>query len=346
MSASTIPVNGRRRATPRRRPSPPYRRALAKRLLTILVLAACVVTVLLAVPDLRPVVDEVRSMDPALVAAAIALELASCLSFVVIFRAFFPQVPTPAARKLAWSQMGSGALLPGGGVGALAVGGWLLHLVGMPTREIVRRSSGLFFLTSAINVAVLAAAGLVLLLGIGDGPHDILSAGLPVLVGASAMVLFLVVPRLSRRLSGVTRAGWLQDIGVGIPAARRALAHPSWRLTGGAGYLLFDIAVLWTTLTAVGPAPPVAPLVAAYLVGYLANAVPIPGGVGVLDAGLVGALALYGLPVTHAAAAVLVYHAIAFWIPTFGGTLAYARLRPQLAAADEPRTNPASRRRR
>jgi hypothetical protein len=37
--------------------------------------------------------------------------------------------------------MGSGALLPGGGVGSLAVGGWLLHLAGMPTREIVRSSA-------------------------------------------------------------------------------------------------------------------------------------------------------------------------------------------------------------
>jgi uncharacterized protein (TIRG00374 family) len=82
----------------------------------------------------------------------------------------------------------------------------------------------------------------------------------------------------------------------------------------------------------VGPAPPLAPLLVAYLVGYLANAIPIPGGVGVLDAGLVAALALYGLPVTHAAAAVLVYHAIAFWIPTLGGTLAYTRLRPRLSA--------------
>jgi uncharacterized protein (TIRG00374 family) len=117
---------------------------------------------------------------------------------------------------------------------------------------------------------------------------------------------------------------------VGIPDARHALAHPTWRLLGGLGYLLFDIGVLWMTFAAVGPAAPLAPLVAAYLVGYLANALPIPGGVGVLDAGLIGALALYGLPVTHAAAAVLVYHAIAFWIPTLGGLLAYAWLRPHL----------------
>ena len=97
--------------------------------------------------------------------------------------------------------------------------------------------------------------------------------------------------------------------------------------------------MLWTTFAATGLRPPLAALVVAYLVGYLANATPIPAGIGVLDAGLVGALVLYGLPVTHAAAAVLVYHAIAFWLPTLGGTVAYARLRPRLgqpAAAAPP----------
>ena len=156
------------------------RRAVARRLLTMLLLAVCTVTVLLAVPDLRPVVHEIRTMNPALLAAA-GLELASCLGFVVTFRVFFAAPPKQAAREMAWIQTGSGALLPGGGAGSLAVGGWLLHLAGMPTREIVRRSSGLFFLTSAINVLTLALAGSVLLSGAGDGPHDLLRAGLPVL---------------------------------------------------------------------------------------------------------------------------------------------------------------------
>ncbi len=341
MSANSLPVGLPRR--PKRDEGKGSRRSLRldrgavfRRLLSVLVLSVCVLTVLLAVPDLHPVLREVSEMNAALVSAAIALELASCLSFVVIFRMFFPRLPARAARELAWSQMGSGALLPGGGVGSLAAGGWLLHLVGMPTREIVRRSSGLFFLTSAVNVLSLAVAGALLLTGIGDGPHDLLRTGSPILAAIGATVLVLGLPRLSRRIStSHPRAVWLTDIGIGIPAARRALARPTWRLLGGAGYLLFDIAVLWTTFAALGPAPPVAPLVVGYLVGYLANATPIPGGVGVLDAGLVGALALYGLPVTQAAAAVLVYHAIAFWIPTLGGTLAYARLRPALARSTE-----------
>ncbi len=328
----------RSRALPERHGQPPAidRRGLRRRLVTMAVLALCGVTVLLAVPTLRPVVREIAAMNPALVAAAIGLELASCLSFVIIFRLFFGSVPTTAARELAWSQMGSGALLPGGGVGSLAVGGWLLHLAGMPTRQIVQRSSGLFFLTSAVNVLTLAAAGLLLLLGIADGPHDALRAGLPIIaaVGVSAVVLGL--PRAARRIYGVhPHAVWLDDIGSGIPAARHALARPSWRVLGALGYLLFDIAVLWTTFAAVGPLPPLAPLVLAYLAGYLANAIPIPGGIGVLDAGLIGALALYGLPVTHAAAAVLAYHAIAFWIPTLGGTLGYLQLRRHLTLDDE-----------
>jgi uncharacterized membrane protein YbhN (UPF0104 family) len=319
------------------------RRGVPRRLLTVLLLGVCVVTVLLAVPDLRPVAGKIAGMNPALVAAAVGLELVSCLSFVVIFRLFFTPVPRTVAREMAWSQMGSGALLPGGGVGSLAVGGWLLHLAGMSAQQIVRRSSGLFFLTSAINVFTLAAAGLLLLLGVGDGPHDVLRAGLPVIAALAAVVLFLGLPKLTHRVSSEhPKAAWLEDVGIGIPAARHALARPSWRLAGALGYLLFDIAVLWTTFAAVGPIPPLAPLLVAYLAGYLANAIPVPGGIGVLDSGLVGALALYGLPVTHAAAAVLVYHAIAFWIPTLGGTLAYARLRPRLVVIGERENAPAS----
>jgi uncharacterized membrane protein YbhN (UPF0104 family) len=309
------------------------RNDLRRRLLTVVVLAICLGAVVLAVPDLRPVVREIEQINPALVIAAVLLELASCLSFVVIFRLFFRPIPAPAAREMAWSQMGSGALLPGGGVGSLAVGGWLLHLAGMPTRQILRRSSGLFFLTSAINVIVLAAGGLVLLVGIGGGPHDVLRTGLPVAVAVAAVIGVLGLPRVMHHISSRLPApAWLGDIGTGIPAARDALLRPNWRLLGALGYLLFDMAVLWTTLAAVGPAPPVAALAVAYLAGYLPNVVPVPGGVGILDAGLVGALGLYGVSLPHAAAAVLVYHAVAFWVPTLGGMLAYTRLRPRLAS--------------
>jgi uncharacterized protein (TIRG00374 family) len=111
------------------------------------------------------------------------------------------------------------------------------------------------------------------------------------------------------------------------------LRQPSWRLAGALGYLGFDIAVLWVCLRGFGITPSVPALVLAYNIGYLANALPIPGGIGVLDAGLTGALALYGVAPAHAAGAVLVYHAIALWIPGLGGLLAYLRVRPRLLEA-------------
>jgi hypothetical protein len=57
------------------------------------------------------------------------------------------------------------------------------------------------------------------------------------------------------------------------------------------------------------------------------------------EGGLVGALVLYGTPVMPATAAVLIYHTIAFWIPSLGGAIAYGLTvarRPERAAAGSP----------
>jgi uncharacterized membrane protein YbhN (UPF0104 family) len=223
--------------------------------------------------------------------------------------------------------MASGVLLPGGGIGGLAIGGWLMHLTGAPTRWIVRRTSGLFFLTSAVNIAVVVGAGLLLLAG-APGPHDFVRAGLPVLIAATATLIVIALPYVAARRPGHR---WLDGIAAGIRDAQHALRHPHWRLLGAIGYLGFDIAVLWTTFSAVGDAPPVAGLMLGYSIGYLANAIPVPGGFGVLDAGLAGALLAYGAAPVHVAAAVLIYHVIAIWVPSLGGLLAYGRLRARLA---------------
>jgi uncharacterized membrane protein YbhN (UPF0104 family) len=310
---------------------------VARRAATAGLLAALAVSLVLAVPALRPVVREIRELNPAWITAAVALELASCISFVVIFRLFFERVAAPDARALAWTSMASGVLLPGGGVGGLAIGGWLMRLAGTPTGVIVRRASGLFFLTSAVNGAAIMAAGLLLVAG-ASGPHDFDRAELPLLVAAALTLLIAAAPRITRRRGA--GPSWVDGVVAGIRDAQGAARHPSWRLAGALGYLGFDIAVLWATFSAVGHPPPVAALMLGYTIGYLANALPVPGGAGVLDAGLVGALVLYGAGPTEAAAAVLVYHAIAVWVPALGGLLAYARLRPRLAQAPMPAVQP------
>jgi uncharacterized membrane protein YbhN (UPF0104 family) len=216
----------------------------------------------------------------------------------------------------------------------LAIGGWLISLTGAPVRWIVRRSAGLFFLSALVSTSALVAAGVGLMAG-APGPHDRPTVVLPTVVVAVGTLLVAALPAMLRSRTGTPR--WIAAIATGVREAEQTAftRHPSWRLFGAVGYLAFDIAVLWVLLRAVGHAPSVAVVVLAYSIGYAANSLPIPGGIGVLDAGLTGALVLYGVSPVHAAAAVIVYHAIAFWVPGLGGLIAYVRLRPRLLQAGE-----------
>jgi hypothetical protein len=204
----------------------------------------------------------------------------------------------------------------------------LIHLTGVPTPWIVRRSGGLFFLTSAVNSASLIISSLLLIAGV-SGPHAFTVTALPMILAMLATALVAALPRILRDRRRVP--GWVDGVTSGVlDAEQTTFARPSWRLLGALGYLGFDMAVLWITLKAVGEPLSVPALVLAYNIGYLSNTLPIPGGIGVLDAGLAGSLLLYGASPAHVTAAVLVYHAIALWIPGLGGTFAYLQLRPHL----------------
>jgi uncharacterized membrane protein YbhN (UPF0104 family) len=310
-------------------------RVLAQ-LTTLGLLVALALTLLASVPGLRSVLDRIGQVSPIWLGLAVLLELASDVSFVVLFRRFFDRLPGRDARALAWTEQATGALLPGGGAGGLAIGGWLIHLAGAPTDWIVRRSGGLFFLTSAVNAATVIAAGLALILG-ASGPHDFARAALPTLLVGAITLAVAALPAVTR--SRPRTPGWIRAISAGVmDAAETTFRRPNWRLLGALGYLWFDIAVLWLVLRGLGDAPSVAALVLAYTIGYIANTLPIPGGIGVLDAGLTGALALYGVAPAHAAAAVLIYHAIALWVPGLGGLIGYLRVRPRLLGRAAPAT--------
>ena len=153
---------------------------LARRLVAPVLLSAAIGSLLLAVPPLRGVATQIDRLHPAWVLVAVGLELGSCAGFVVIFRLYFDGVGSGTARELAWTEQGSGALLPGGGVGALAIGGWLLRRAGMSTKSIVDRSSALFFLTSAVNVAALVGAGALLAVTARAGAFGLVRSGFPI----------------------------------------------------------------------------------------------------------------------------------------------------------------------
>jgi uncharacterized protein (TIRG00374 family) len=143
--------------------------------------------------------------------------------------------------------------------------------------------------------------------------------------------LFLALPRITERYTRARgtgrRATLLRGLAQTIRDTRGMLVRPNWSLLGAVGYLWFDIGVLWACFQATGHTPPIAVIVLAYQIGYLANVIPVPGNIGVLEGSFVAMLALYHVHATTAAAASVIYHAIALWIPAGWGTVAFLRLR-------------------
>ena len=159
-----------------------------------------------------------------------------------------------------------------------------------------------------------------------------------IMMGLCGLII-LVPTDLTRRLDGFAkRTGYVGRIAQRlalIPAAtsaglRDALHHLRSRdpaLLGAFLFWAFQIAVLWAAFHAFGSAPPLAVLVLAFFLGMLGNLLPMPGGVGGVEGGMIGAYVAFGVDSGLAVVAVLVYRAFTFWLPLLPGVIAYFRLR-------------------
>jgi uncharacterized membrane protein YbhN (UPF0104 family) len=279
------------------------------------------------------------------VAAAIGFEILCCLGYVVAFLQVFERAPVRFGARVALSELAFNAAVSLGGAGSVAVGAWLLVERGASPARVAERSAVLFLLTSAVNVFTFVLAGLGLATGVLAGPSNPLLGWIPAAAGTVVFLFFLSLPAiidrgLARRLPKSVRVV-LETTAQSIRDTRQLIFKPDWRLAGAFGYLWFDIAVLVACFAATGSTPPIGALVLAYQIAYLSNFVPIPGGIGVLDGSMVGALVLYGAKATAATAATLVYHAIALWVPAMWGTIAFILLqrnRGQRVTLRPPRT--------
>src|SRR5215472_6582742 len=119
-----------------------------RRVIVTAILSVLSVGALLWVAPPGQVLDSISDMNPAWLLVAVALEVGSCLSYVVVFRRFFPEPPRPVSRQVAWIAMGAGAVLPGGNFSSAATTGWLLRHHGIGARRLVERCGALLcFLT-------------------------------------------------------------------------------------------------------------------------------------------------------------------------------------------------------
>jgi uncharacterized protein (TIRG00374 family) len=116
-----------------------------------------------------------------------------------------------------------------------------------------------------------------------------------------------------------------------------------WRpaVLAAAGNTGLDCLCLLVSLRAVGATPRTSLVLVAYAAGDLLALIPFtPGGVGFVEAGLVGMLALTGVPAGLAVTATLLYRLLSYWLPIPAGGAAYLLFQRRLASA--PGRMPAS----
>ena len=137
---------------------------------------------------------------------------------------------------------------------------------------------------------------------------------------------------LARRWMREKLVAGSEAVGDGVDEALRLLrTGDALILVGAAGYMLFDVAMLGVCFAAFGnDVPPVGVLLVAYLIGQLGSLIPIPGGIGGVDGGLIGTLVLYGVDAGDAAVAVIAYRGLLLAIPALLGLPALAVLRRRL----------------
>lgn len=318
---------------------------LARKAVFAVALLLVLMLIVVLAPGLGSVRTAVGKAEPGWMAIAVALELLSCWSYVLMFRPIFcNRMPWRTASELGWSEVAMGSIVPASGAGGLALGAWALSRAGMPGEMIARRSVAFIVIKSSVNFVAVAVLGIVMALGVG--PHRSLwLTAVPAVaavgvIGVVASFARLGEPpppgddagRLKRWLASARRAavGGVREAGT-VLRRRQALV-----IVGAVGYWLFDNAVLWATFHAIGESPPITVILMGYLIGQLGGALPLPGGIGGIDGGLIGTLIVYGTPAAATAGAVVLYRLILFWLPLVFGVFAFASLRRALNSPDRP----------
>lgn len=319
---------------------------LRRRLLWLLLLIAGTVAVITLVPGLASLRARFARGDPAWLLAGAGLKVLSGICFIAVFRAVFCSTMSwRLSAEIGFAELGANAVVPTGGAGGIALGVWALRRSGMEVERIARRSVAFFFLTSVPNVVGVIILGGALAAGLVPGHASLWLTLGPASVAAAAVLGVIVGGRFAGRYAERLRATrgpssrivqGLSVLSAGIEESLVLLREHDPRLVAGlVGYLGFDVMVLWATFHAFGAAPPLAIIWMGYLIGELGGLVPVPGGVGGVDLGLVGMLVLYGVPVGAAGAAVLAYRAIALVVPAAIGAVAFVLLRRDLAEERE-----------
>jgi uncharacterized protein (TIRG00374 family) len=312
-------------------------RTLRNSIISLGIFFALVVALLLGVPGLRTATERLTDADPGWIAAGVCLELLSCVGYVVLFGLVFGMLGRRLTSRLSLAELAVNSVVSVSGLAGIALGAWVLRSKGISVDRIARRSVLIFVLTSAVNVAAVVVIGVPMWLGLLPGSRRALLTLLPAAAALATIVGTLALAAWAKRAAGRRQAREgrvtvaLRALSDGVSDALALIAERDWRLLGAVAYWLLDNLVLYACLAAFGHPPSVWVVAMAYLVGMLANSIPVPGGLIAVEGGLVGMLLLFGVrPASHVLVAVLLYRAISLWIPAVIGSLAFLSLRREI----------------
>jgi len=318
-------------------------RRLRNSIIGLAIFFALILALLLAIPGLHEAADRIADANVPWTLAAVALEVLSCLGYVLLFELVFGRLGRSLSSRLSLSELAVNSVVSVSGLAGIALGAWVLRSKGMSVERIAKRSVLIFVLTSAVNVGAVVLIGLAMWLGLVSGSRNALLTLLPAAAAALAVFGTLAVAAWARRAAGAQRlsggrvAVALTAVSGGVHDALVLIGRGDWRLLGAVGYWLFDNLVLYACIAALGHAPSFWVVAMAYLVGMLANSLPVPGGFVAVEGGLVGMLLLFGArPASVVIAAVIVYRAISLWVPAVIGSLAFLSLRGEIGKPATP----------
>jgi uncharacterized membrane protein YbhN (UPF0104 family) len=304
------------------------KRKLIRGGIALAVFVAIAIGVVGLLPGLSGVRSAIGSASPGWVLAAAGIQLLGIAGAVVFVQLVFSDEPHRLTWRMGGAQQAANALMPT--AGSTLVSYWTLSSVGWSAERFAERAAVMIIAPAAPNVIAVIVIGLGMGLGVFAGPEDWWLTFLPAMIALLVGVGAIWAAHWGHRLAARTKRRWLQEglhvVATGVSGTVAVLRGRNWRVLGTWVDLLGSIGALWAALYAVGEHLPLAVVAMGYLIGQIAQVIPVPGGIGAIDAGVSVALILYGADASKATAGELISHAIALLVPIIVGTVALALL--------------------
>jgi len=301
---------------------------------TALLLVVSLVLLAPAFADMSSTWERLRDGSHGWLALAFLFAVLSFAGHVILFagvagRGGQGRIGLRAGLQINLAANAATRLFASAGAGGIALTAWAMRRTGMERADVAARMVAFHVLLYGVYMAVLLFGGLGLYSGVLPGGGSFAITVVPAILGGSVVALVAAAQFVAPGEGRVRRL--VGPVARGVRDARDLLRSGNPAVLGALMWWGFQVAVLWACFEAFGDAPSPAVLAVAFFVGMLANLLPLPGGVGGVDGGMVGALIAFGVEPELALLAVLGYRGFVFWLPIVPGAIAYLTLRRTVA---------------